>query len=123
MPALAVALVVSAAAAVPPPVAEPSLPHGFVEPCTMSNVAERHLECERCKASRDKACVERLSARGFVKKCRTHGDHTGWEEIWCRPRETEKPSWKSTLWVALGALGTLAAMALFMRVITRSPGK
>ena len=123
MPALAVALVVSAAFAVPPPVAEPGIPHGFVEPCTMSNVAERHLECEQCKASRDKACGERLAARGFAKKCRTHGDHTGWEEIWCKPREPEKPPWKPTLWLAAGALGTLAVMVLFMRVIMRPSGK
>jgi hypothetical protein len=119
MAALAAAFVVSAAFAVPPPVAEPGIMHGFVEPCTMSSVAERHLECEQCKASRDKACGERLRARGFEKKCRTHGDHTGWDEIWCKAREPEKPSWNATLWLAAGALGTLAAMVLFMRVITR----
>lgn len=117
--ALAVAFVVSAAGAAPPPVGEPGIMHGFVEPCTMSNVAEQHLECEQCKSSRDKACGERFLARGFAKKCRTHGDHTGWEEIWCKLREPEKPAWKETLWVALGAAGTLAAMALFMRFITR----
>jgi hypothetical protein len=120
MPALAVAFVVSAAGAVPPPVGEPGIPHGFVEPCTTSNVAERHLECEQCK---NKACGERLAARGFTKKCRTHGDHTGWEEIWCKVREPETPSWKEMLWVVLGAAGTLGAMALFMRVITRPSGK
>ena len=91
--------------------------HGFVEPCTMSNVAEQHLECEVCpSAVGSRQCREKLEPRGFTRKCRTRGGHTAFEEIWCKPRVVEKPA--SATWkLVLGAVGTLGAMAIAMRVI------
>ncbi len=103
--------------------ASAQLEHGFVEPCTMSNVEERHLMCELCPASRDKPgqCAERLTGRGYTKKCRTRGGHTGWEEIWCAPRPPPEKPKDQAIWVALGALGALAAMALVVKVISGKP--
>ena len=96
--------------------------HGFVEPCTMSNVAEQRLECEVCpSAVGSRECREKLEPRGFSKKCRTRGGHTGWEEIWCKPRVIEKPA--SETWkLVLGIVGTLGAAALVMRVIGGKSG-
>jgi hypothetical protein len=92
--------------------------HGFVEPCTMSNVAEQRLECEVCpSAVGSRECREKLEPRGFSKKCRTRGGHTGWDEIWCKPRVIEKPpseTWK----LVLGIVGTLGAAALVMKVLS-----
>lgn len=94
--------------------------HGFVEPCTMSNVAEQHLECELCpSAFGSRQCQEKLEPRGFERKCKTIGGHSGWEEIWCAPRVVEKEKSASGTWkLVLGAVGTLGAMALAMKVIS-----
>jgi hypothetical protein len=100
--------------------AQEMLDHGFVEPCTLSNVAEQRLECEVCpSAVGSRECREKLAPKGFARKCRTRGGHTGWEEIWCKPRVVieEKPpseTWK----LVLGAVGTLGAMAIAIKVIS-----
>jgi hypothetical protein len=99
--------------------AQDMLDHGFVEPCTLSFVAEQGLECEVCPSDvGSRQCQEKLAPRGFSRKCRTRGGpHSGWEEIWCRPRVVEKPpsaTWK----LLLGAVGTLGAMAIAMKVIS-----
>jgi hypothetical protein len=96
--------------------------HGFVEPCTMSNVAERHLMCEVCSSAfGSRQCEERFKPRGFTKKCRTHGTHAGWDEIWCAPRPAEKPAPRETWVLFAGAAAMLGAMALVMRVIFGKP--
>ena len=114
---------VAALCAVAAPVSAQDMVHGFVEPCTMSNVAEQHLDCQVCaSAFGSRACEEKLKPRGFTKKCRTHGTHTGWDEIWCAPRPIEKPASKTWMLFA-GAAGTLVAMALVMKVIFGKPHK
>jgi hypothetical protein len=102
--------------------AQEMLDHGFVEPCTMSNVAEERLECEVCpSAVGSRECREKLEPKGFARKCRTRGGHTGWEEIWCKPRVKERPA--SETWkLVLGAVGTLGAMAIAMKVISGKGG-
>jgi len=100
-----------------------SLDHGFVEPCTLANVQEPELECEACaSAFGSRACDERLSPRGFVKKCRTRGTHAGWDEIWCARRTDSakgatRESSSGTTALVLGAVGTLAAAVVMMRVL------
>jgi hypothetical protein len=103
-----------------PAAAQQMLDHGFVEPCTMSNVAEQRLECEVCpSAVGARQCREKLEPRGFSQKCRTRGGHSGWEEIWCKARVIERKNPESGTWrLVLGALGTLGAMGLMMRVIS-----
>jgi hypothetical protein len=106
------------------PVSAQDMMHGFVEPCTMSNVAEQHLDCQVCASGfGSRACEEKLKPRGFTKKCRTHGTHTGWDEIWCAPRPIQKPSTKDTWVLFAGAAAMLGAMALVMRVILGKPAK
>jgi hypothetical protein len=104
--------------------AQDMLDHGFVEPCTMSFVAEQRLECEVCpSAVGSRQCQEKLGPRGFTRKCRTRGGHSGYEEIWCKPRVLEKKEYESGTWkLVLGAVGTLGAMALMMKVISGKRG-
>jgi len=105
------------------------LDHGFVEPCTMSNVQERHLDCEVCaSASGSRPCDERMKPRGFAKKCRTRGSHAGWEEIWCSPRAGVDTSPASSFGsgltgLVLGAAATLAVMILMLKVLSGKPAK
>lgn len=101
-----------------PASAQDMLDHGFVEPCTMSFVAEQRLECEVCpSAVGSRQCQEKLAPQGFSRKCRTQAAHSVFEEIWCRPRVIQKPA--SQTWkLVLGAVGTLGAMALMMKVIS-----
>jgi hypothetical protein len=105
------------------------LDHGFVEPCTMSNVEERHLACEVCAAAfGSQDCDERLKPRGFAKKCRTRGSHAGWDEIWCaaRPgivREPASTFGSGATGLLLGAVATLGVMIAMMKVISRKPAK
>lgn len=94
--------------------------HGFVEPCTMSNVAERHLDCVTCpSAFGQRECRERLEPRGYTRKCRTQGGHQGWDEIWCAPLPPPEQE-SETVQLLLGALGTLAAMVLVMKLMSRT---
>ena len=100
-----------------------SLDHGFVEPCTVANVQESELECERCAAAfGSRTCKERLEPRGFVRKCRTRGTHAGWDEIWCARRndsakERVREPAVGTTGLLLGAAATLAAAVVVMRVL------
>jgi hypothetical protein len=102
-----------------------SLEHGFVEPCTLANVQEPELECEACaSAFGSRVCQERLEPRGFVKKCRTHGTHAGWDELWCARKTAAakngaRESSLGTTGLVLGAAATLAAAVLAMRVLTK----
>ena len=105
------------------PAAAQDMMHGFVEPCTLSNVAEQHLDCRVCaSAVGSRKCQEELGTRGFTKKCRTHGTHAGWDEIWCAKRAVEKAT--SRTWVLFaGAAAMLGAMALVMKVLMGKPAK
>jgi hypothetical protein len=100
--------------------AQDPLEHGFVEPCTMSNVQERHLDCEVCaSAFGSRACDEKLEPRGYAKRCRTRGDHAEWDEIWCAPhRAPEKKKADGPWGLLLGVAVTIAAAVLVMRVIS-----
>jgi hypothetical protein len=104
------------------------LEHGFVEPCTMSNVQERHLDCEMCaRPTGSRQCDERMKPRGFEKKCRTRGSHTGWDEIWCAPRAAVGGSAPSVgsgvIGLVLGAAATLAVMIVMLKVLFGKPTK
>jgi hypothetical protein len=115
---------VAALCAAAPPASAQDMVHGFVEPCTMSNVAEQHLDCQVCASGfGSRACEEKLKPRGFTKKCRTHGTHTGWDEIWCAPRPIPESTSKDTWVLFAGAAAMLGAMALVMRVILGKPAK
>lgn len=65
--------------------AQPGGPHGYVEPCTVGNHQEMYTECESCPArpADPRSCNEQLGKRGYDQKCRTRGDASGWEEVWC----------------------------------------
>ena len=95
----------------------------------MSNVQERHLDCEVCAAtSGSHPCAERMKPRGFDKKCRTRGSHAGWDEIWCAPRagldSSPASSFGSGLTgLLLGAAATLAAMLVMLKVLSGKPAK
>jgi hypothetical protein len=104
------------------------LDHGFVEPCTMSNVQERHLDCEVCAAtSGSRQCDERMKPRGFEKKCRTRGSHAGWDEIWCSARAVDASPASSfgsgVIGLLLGAAATLAAVIVMLKVLGGKPAK
>jgi hypothetical protein len=62
--------------------------HGFVEPCTVAFVQDMYNECEACPVSPHDPghCSAEMGRRGFKKNCRTRGDLTGWEEVWCHAR-------------------------------------
>jgi hypothetical protein len=106
-----------------------SLDHGFVEPCTLANVQEPELDCEVCaSAAGSRRCEERLGPRGYAKKCRTHGSHAGWDEIWCARRAAVAPagspaSPSGLVGLVIGALATLGAMVLAIRVLSGKPLK
>jgi hypothetical protein len=99
--------------------AQDPLEHGFVEPCTMSNVQERHLDCEVCaSAFGSRACDEKLKPRGYAKKCRTRGDHAGWDEIWCAPHKAPEAKTDGAWGLLLGAAGTLLAAVLAVKMLS-----
>ena len=105
-----------------PAFAQDPLEHGFVEPCTLGNVQERHLDCEVCASAYGaRACKEKLEPRGYAKKCRTRGDHAGWDEIWCAPHEAPEKKADGVWALLLGAAGTIAAAVVVMRVISGKP--
>jgi hypothetical protein len=94
------------------------LMHGFVEPCTLGNVEERHLVCEVCpSAFGSRECSEKLEPRGYTKKCRTHGDHSGWQEIWCAPRPPQEKK-DETIELVIGVVAALAAGGVLMWVLS-----
>ncbi|HEX6273831.1 MAG TPA: hypothetical protein VFZ53_12370 [Polyangiaceae bacterium] len=106
-----------------------ALDHGFVEPCTLANVQESELECEVCaSAVGSRECAERLAPRGFTKACRTHGTRAGWDEIWCARRRTPaspgpSQSHSDAALLVGGAVATLGAMVLVIRMLSGSPPK
>ena len=95
----------------------------------MSNVQERHLDCEVCAAaSGSQHCDERMKPRGFDKKCRTRGSHAGWDEIWCTPRAAVDASTTASfgsglIGLLLGAAATLAVMIVMLKVLSGKPAK
>jgi len=64
------------------------LEHGFVDPCSVATHLESDITCEFCKTphAAPDACKQTFTPRGYLKKCRTHGDHQGWGEVWCSPK-------------------------------------
>lgn len=72
---------------------DPTIGHGYVEPCTVANVQQANTECATCSADDFEAgnCAERLGALGYEFECRT-GAHSPPAEVWCRELDSGKPS-------------------------------
>lgn len=95
--------------------AQPAEPHGFVDPCTVGNVQEMTTDCEACPVAPadPQACDRRLGRAGYQKKCRTRGDATAWEEVWCTARQPASAApptrWRLGIAALLGAAAAAVA--------------
>jgi LPXTG-motif cell wall-anchored protein len=123
--ALCLALVLLLGVAAHEVQAQTSEPHGFVEPCTVGNAQEMDTACELCSvsASSPNACVDRLGAKGYTKKCRTHGTPAGFAEVWCAKRRLpteatatgEHDATGTMIWLFIGAAAALGLVWFFRR--------
>lgn len=115
MRACAVMLTASASALASQAAVDVAPPHGYVEPCTVSFVADNTVECEECSPSHDnpRRCDEKLGSLGYERKCRTIG-HSAPSEVWCIAKRDKKTS-LAPYALALVALSGLLGVFLFLR--------
>jgi hypothetical protein len=111
------------------PSADYSEPHGYVEPCSLSFVADGTMQCQECAPSPSdpELCTKKLIPLGYEKKCRTSA-HSAPNEVWCisnlrqqamarkaRAAREEKAAGRFILAAAVAASAALLGGFLFLK--------
>lgn len=122
---VALVLLASTGALAAPPLAEPSQPHGPVDPCTVASYEETDVACELCPRDASGAeCARRLEGLGYVKKCETRHEIAAHGAVYCKSKraavasspEPESEQTRSALrLIVLVAAAALAGVVLYSR--------